>query len=123
MTGSNRPSLYINLASGALPRQGKGLRMGRKFLDAGWPVTLSLNVDAVSLVDPARTDEIDPVSGRPLQKILAAFAADGGRVIVGAECMKAAGLSPGNLPAGMEVATLEKVAELLADPDVRTLSW
>lgn len=123
MEDPKRPSLYINLASASLRHQGKGLRMGRKFLGAGWPVTLSLNVDAVALVDPARADDLDPVSGRPLQKILAVFAAEGGRVLVGAECLKAAGLSPANLPDGMQVADLETVSALLADPGVRTLGW
>ncbi len=118
-----RPSLYINLASGALAFQGKGLRMGRKFLAAGWPVTLSLNVDAVALVDPARAADLDPVSGQPLQKILATFVQEGGRVLVGAECMKAQGLDPQDLPEGMRTAAVETVAGLLADPGVRTLSW
>jgi predicted peroxiredoxin len=123
VSAPTQPSLFINLASAEASYQGKALRMGRKMLGAGWPVTISLNVGAVSLVDPGQAAAEDPVAGKPLQAILAAFVADGGRVLVGAECMAAAGLPTDALPAGIGVADIPTVSALLADPGVRTLSW
>jgi predicted peroxiredoxin len=123
LSTSNQPSLFINLASASLAHQGKALRMGRKMMSAGWPVTISLNTGAVSLVDPAHADDLDPVSGKPLPQILASFVAEGGSVLVGAECLQAAGLSMDGLPEGMALADIPTVSAMLGDPAVRTLSW
>lgn len=123
MSAPTQPSLFINLASAEASLQGKALRMGRKMLGAGWPVTISLNVGAVSLVDPTQAAVADPVSGKPLQSILVALVSEGGRVLVGAECMTAVGLPTDTLPEGMAVADIPTITTLLADPGVRTLSW
>jgi len=123
VSAPTQPSLFINLASAESSHQGKALRMASKMLGAGWPVTISLNVGAVSLVDPTQAAVADPVSGKPLQSILAALISERGRVLVGAECMTAAGLSTDALPEGMAVADIPTITALLADPGVRTLSW
>ena len=52
MTRKSEKNLLINLISNQPSNIGKALRMGRKFLAAGWGVTLFLNVDGVGLLDP-----------------------------------------------------------------------
>ena len=123
MTTPDSRHLFINLASGDGARAGKALRQGRMFLEAGWDVTLMLNVDAVVLVDPASESSTCPVSGKPLGAMLAAFADAGGRALVGAECLKLAGIAQDTLPAGCDIGTFPLVEELLARPGTRTLSW
>ena len=115
--------LLINLTRDGGAAAGKALRMGRNFLGAGWRVTLLANLEAVRLVDPGATLEACPVTGRPTPHLLAAFVADGGRVLVGRECLKVAGLEGAALPAGCDLAHFATVEALLRRPDLRTLSW
>ena len=115
--------LLINLTSSAGNPAGKALRMGRKFLGTGWQVTLLVNVDAVHLVDPDAQLESCPVTGKPIPALLKGFIAEGGRVLVGKECLKVIGRQDMPLPDGCGIATFELLDELLRRPDIRTLTW
>ena len=119
--GSN--TLLINLISNKEINAGKALRTGRKFLAADWQVVLSMNIDAVKLLDPVASSQLCPVAGKPLVQLLKTYQADGGRVLVGAECLSLAGLSAENLFPGMELASFPLLEEILARPNVRTMTW
>jgi predicted peroxiredoxin len=115
--------LLINLASVGSAPMAKALRFGRKFLAAGWQVHLFLNVDGVYLADPAAVLDPCPVTGKPLTAILEAFLAEGGKGLVGAECMKLIGLAKEDLVPGLEVAAFPLVEALMARPEIKILSW
>ena len=115
--------MFINLISGQPANIAKALRFGRKFLEARWQVTLSINIDAVIMLDPSGDLEPCPVSGQPLPEILKAFQAEGGRILVGNECLKLAGLSSETLPAGIEIAAFPLMQELMSIPDLKIITW
>ncbi len=108
--------LVLNLISDREPNIAKALRFGNKFLAAGWDVTLSINVEAVALLNPGAGLGPCPVTGKPLRAILDAFMAGGGRVLVGAECLKLAGLGQDVLTGSMVPAETALWQELLARP-------
>nr|MEE4269137.1 hypothetical protein [Candidatus Krumholzibacteria bacterium] len=115
--------MFINLISAAAANQAKALRFGRKFLAAGWRVHLSINMDAVNLLAPGAELAMCPVSGKPLPTLLEAFHTEGGRVLVGKECMGLAGINPDDLPAGYEVAAFPVTEEIMAIPDLKIITW
>ncbi|RKZ19122.1 hypothetical protein DRQ50_02715 [bacterium] len=123
MTTPQGKHLFINLASGEPAHAAKALRQGRNFIAGNWEVTLMLNVDAVTLVGPAAGQTNCPVSGKPLDVMLAGFAAAGGCVLVGADCLKLAGFAVDDLPAGCAIGTFEEVERRLGRPGTRTLCW
>ncbi|MGD9546274.1 MAG: hypothetical protein AB7V45_01880 [Candidatus Krumholzibacteriia bacterium] len=108
--------LVLNLISDREPNIAKALRFGNNFLAAGWEVTLSINVDAVALLDPGASLGPCPVTGKPLRTILETFMAEGGRVLVGLECLKLAGLGPECLSGSMVPADRALWQELLTRP-------
>ncbi len=116
-------TLFINLISDDFANAGKALRAGRKFLEAGWTVTLSVNITAVRLLDPAVGGRPCPVAGKPMNALLRAFQSEGGRVLVGAECLKLNGMGEEDLFPGMEIAKFPLIEECLAVPGVVTLTW
>ena len=123
MNPSSDKNLLINLISGEAANVGKALRMGRKFLAAGWAVTLFLNVDGVGLLDSKLNSGLCPVAGKPLSKLLDGFLAEGGTGLAGAECLKLAGLDPDHVPEGMGIAEFALVEELLGRPGLRIMTW
>jgi len=120
---SENKILMINLATDRSAPIAKALRLGRNFLADGWQVNLLLNVDGVRLVDPKADLYPCPVTGKPLSGMLSAFLADGGKGLVGAECMKLIGLSEDDLGEGLEVASFPKIEALMALPDLKILSY
>lgn len=120
---SENKTLLINLATDRSPSIAKALRFGRKFLAGGWQVHLLLNVDGVRLVDPTADLYPCPVTGKPLEGMLTAFLADGGKGLVGAECMKLVGISEDSLEEGLEIATFPKIEALMSQPDIKILSY
>jgi len=116
-------TLLINLISQENSNVGKALRIGRKFLGAGWQVVLSVNIDAVKLLDPDVGQQLCPVAGKPLISLLKVFQDEGGRVLMGKECLALAGLSEADLLPGMEVAKFPVMEEILGRPGTRTMTW
>jgi predicted peroxiredoxin len=120
---SETNKLMINLTSSRSAAIAKALRFGRKFLAAGWQVHLVINVDAVQLINPDAGLEPCPVTGKPLTAILSGFISDGGKGLVGAECLKLSGLDGSDLAEGLEVATFPKIEALMLQPDIKILSY
>ncbi|MBU2500451.1 hypothetical protein KJ682_03880 [bacterium] len=108
--------LVLNLISDREPNIAKALRFGKRFLAGGWDVTLSINVDGVVLLDPGARLGPCPVTGKPLRAILDEFMEEGGRVLVGPECLKLAGLGPDCLAGSMVPADPALWQELLTRP-------
>lgn len=115
--------LLISLISSEPANLGKGLRMARKFRGAGWDVTLLLTVGGVHLLTTEGGAALCPVQQKPLSGLLAGASGDGCRVLVGGECLGAAGLAPADLPAGVTVAALDVLDAILVEPDLRIMTW
>ena len=120
---STSKTLLINLISNESTNAGKALRLGRKFLAAEWQVVLSLNIDAVKLLHPDASGLICQVAGKTMIQLLKGFQAEGGRVLVGAECLGLNGMDEEHLLEGMEIAEFPIIAEILSRPEVRTMTW
>ncbi len=118
-----RKTLLINLISCNGFNVGKAIRIGRRFLAADWRVVLSMNIEAVKLLDPAVGKELCPVAGKPLMSLVKAFQVDGGRVLVGTECLSLAGMGEDQLLPGMELAKFPVMEEILGQPGTRTMTW
>jgi len=116
-------TMLINLISCEGTNVGKALRIGRKLLAADWQVVLSMNVDAVKLLDPAVGAKLCPVAGKPLAELLKAFQAHGGQILVGAECLTLVGLDESSLLPGMQLAKFPVMEEILSRPETRTMTW
>lgn len=116
-------TLMINLISSNGFNVGKAIRIGRKFLGAGWQVVLSMNIEAVKLLDDEIGQQLCPVAEKPLIGLVKAFQVDGGRVLVGTECLAHAGLNKDNLLPGMELAKFPVMEEILGRPETRTMTW
>ena len=123
MSNTQQNNLLINLISDRPANIAKALRFGRKFLAAGWKVTLLANIDGVQLVNPAADLAPCPVTGNPLPGMLAAYQAEGGELLVGKECMGLAGIDEEQLPAGAEVAAFPRTEALMATPDLKIITW
>lgn len=118
-----RKTLLINLISCNGFNVGKSIRIGRKFLAADWKVVLSMNIEAVKLLDPVVGQQLCPVAEKPLIGLLKAFQVDGGRVLVGTECLALAGLGEDSLMPGMELAKFPVMEDILGRPGTRTMTW
>jgi len=98
----------------------KALKNGHK------PVAIWLNVRAVYLADKKRPSHVHGLmreDNKSIQDMLAAFMADGGKVIMCSACSKAAGLTKDDYIDGVEMGTWPVVESILFDPNVTTLSW
>ncbi len=115
-------TILINLISCEGANVGKALRIGRKFLAADWEVVLLINLDAVKLLAPTFSRDC-PVAGKPLKDLLQAFQTNGGRTLVGTECLALAKLAESDLLPGMEMAKFPLVEEILSRPNTRTMTW
>ena len=116
-------NMFINLISEKPANAGKALRFGRKFLGSQWQVILSINLEGVKLIDPTLEGENCPVTGVPLKKMLNAFIADGGKVLVGKECMGQVGIPDTALWDGMEVAAFPVPEEIKSRENLSIITW
>jgi predicted peroxiredoxin len=116
-------TLLINLISSEGSNAGKALRIGQKFLAVDWQVVLSLNIEAVKLLDSSIGEQLCPVAGKPLMRLLEAFQSEGGQVLVGTECLALAGMDPDCLLPGMELAKFPVMEKILSRPGIRTMTW
>lgn len=123
MAKAHANNMFINLVSDTPANAGKALRFGRKFLAANWQVVLSLNIEGVRLIDPDAVGENCPVAGVPLKKMLRAFIAEGGHVLVGKECLGLAGIPESALQEGMWVATFSVLEEVMSRENLRIITW
>lgn len=123
MTAAPDRQLLISLVSAETANLAKGLRMARKFGEAGWAVTLLLTVGGVALLTPRGAAALCPVQAKPLGALLAGVLQGGCRVLVGGECLKLAGLAPGDLPAGVGVAAVDVLEGVLLQPGLRIMTW
>ena len=123
-----KPGLFVNLttddtwaaAKAIMFAHEKALKNGHK------SVAIWMNVRAVYLADKKRPSHVHGLmreKNMSIQDMLAAFMADGGRVIMCQACSAAAGLTKADYIDGVQMGSWELVEGLLFDPNVKTLSW
>lgn len=120
--------LFVNLTTDDTWSAAKAISFAHeKVLKNGHkPVAIWLNVRAVYLADKKRPSHVHGLmreDNASIQDMLAAFMADGGKVIMCSACSKAAGLTESDYIDGVEMGTWPVVESILFDPNVTTLSW
>lgn len=123
-----KSGLFINLTTDDTWSAAKAIMFAHeKVLKNGHsPVVIWLNVRAVYLADKARPSDIPgPMAeaGTSIQDMLAAFMADGGKVIMCQACTGAAGLVPEDYIDGVEMGTWPVVESYLFADGMQTLTW
>ena len=123
-----KPGLFVNLTTDDTWSAAKAIDFAHdKALKNGHePVAIWLNVRAVYLADKKRPSHVHGLmreQDRSIQDMLAAFMADGGRVIMCAACSEAAGLTAADYMDGVEMGSWPVIEALLFDPNVKTLAW
>lgn len=123
MANPHKNNMLINLISGQPANIAKALRFGRKYREAGWGVTLLINIEAVVLLDPAGGLGPCPLTGEDLSGQLRAFLDEGGCALAGKECLGLAGIPVASLPPGVAIATFPVTEAILTTPDLKILTW
>jgi len=103
--------LLINLLTPAGANAGKALRLGRKFVGLGWRVTVLIQADGVGLLDPEADLAPCPVTGR------SPAAGSWARTV-----SRRTAWRTWRCPTAWTMPR-RRIAEILASPDVRTLSF
>ncbi|MBD3222425.1 hypothetical protein GF314_14415 [bacterium] len=114
--------LFVNLTTDSAALAAKALRMAGRFAATDWEVTVFLNVDGVRLAAPSDEPATCPATGKPLPTMLADLVTKAD-VLVGADCLKVASLSPDDLMDGCVPADLDRVQERLALDGTRVFSY
>lgn len=109
--------LFVNLTSDDGHRAHMAIAFSQATLEAGHPVTLFLNVDAVKIAaTKARKQQHN-------RDMLAKFMKSGGKVLACPHCVEHAKLKAADLIEGVQIGTPEMTQEALFAPGARTLSW
>jgi len=114
--------LFVNLASDSPARVGKAVRIATRFAKAGWDATLLLNVEAVAYARRLDASPACPVTGKPLHELLAGFLSVG-TVLVGADCLEAAGIARDDLVPGFELTSQDNLRAALERDGTRVFSY
>jgi predicted peroxiredoxin len=114
--------IFVNLASEEPARVAKAVRIATKFAKAGWEATILLNVDAVSYARRRTDSPACPVTGKPLHVLLENFRALG-TVLVGGDCLEAAGIDRADLVEGFEPTTPQNMHAALTREGTRVFSY
>lgn len=120
--------LFVNLTTDDTWSAAKAISFAHeKVLKNGHsPVAIWLNVRGVYLADKKRASHVHGLmreANMSIQDMLAAFMADGGKVIMCSACSKAAGLTKDDYIDGVEMGTWPVIESILFDPNVTTLAW
>lgn len=123
-----KPGLFVNLTTDDTWAATKAIMFAhQKALKNGHePVVIWLNVRGVYLADKKRPSHVHGAmreADRSVQDMLAAFIADGGKVLMCQACSKAAGLTIEDYMDGVVMGDWESVESLLFAEGMQTLSW
>jgi predicted peroxiredoxin len=109
--------LFVNLTSDDGHRAHMAIAFAQSALDAGHPVTIFLNVDAVKIAAKA------PAEQRDNRELLEAFVKRGGKVLVCPHCAQYAKLTAADLIEGAQISESQITQQALFAPGGRALSW
>lgn len=122
-----KPRLFVNLTTDDTWAATKAIMFAhQKAQKNGYEAAIWMNVRAVYLADKKRPSHVHGLmaeQGMSVQKMLTAFIADGGTVIMCGACSKAAGLTKADYIDGVQMGNTELVSSWLFDPNTKTLGW
>ena len=123
-----KPGLFVNLTTDDTWAAAKAIMFAHeKALKNGHaPVVIWLNVRGVYLADKKRPSHVHGLmaeTGTSVQDMLAAFIADGGKVLMCQACSAAAGLKLEDYIDGVEMGSWPVIEGYLFADDMQTLSW
>jgi predicted peroxiredoxin len=109
------PKLLINLTSAKdnPDRATVAFVVANAGLAAGQEVAIFVSVEAVRLANPGYADDIAVAGFKPLAELMAAFAANGGKIWVCPPCFNARGLNKESLVPGASFGGGAVVVEFL----------
>jgi len=109
--------LFVNLTSDDGHRAHMAIAFSQTALEAGHPVTIFLNVDAVKIAaTKARKQQHN-------REMLEKFMKSGGKVLACPHCVEHAKLEEADLIEGVQIGKYEITQEALFAPGGRSLSW
>ncbi len=114
--------LFVNLASDEPGRVAKAVRLASKLAGQGWQATILLNLDAVAYARQRTESPPCPVTGKPVHALLAGFR-EVGTVLVGRDCLRAAGIDPGEVVPGFEPTSPERMHAALTREGTQVFSY
>jgi len=114
--------ILVNLASDQPARVAKAVRLASKLARSGWQATILLNVDAVSYARRRTESPACPVTGKPLHVLLEDFR-ELGTVLVGGDCLEAAGIDRADLVPGFEPTTPQNMHAALTREGTQVFSY
>ncbi|MBT6093606.1 MAG: DsrE family protein [Rhodospirillaceae bacterium] len=120
-----KAGLFVNLTTDDTWAATKAIMFAhKKALKNGLqPVAIWLNVRGIYLADKKRPSHTHGLMKANVQQMLQAFIKDGGTVYACQACSKAAGLTPDSFIDGVKMGNEKAIVGLIADPNVKTLSW
>jgi len=120
-----KPGLFVSLTTDDTWAATKAIMFAhKKALKNGFqPVAIWLNVRGIYLADKKRPSHTHGLMKENIQQLLQGFINDGGTVYACQACSKAAGLKLEDFIDGVVMGSQKEILDLLADPNVKTLSW
>jgi len=120
-----KPGLFVSITTDDTWAATKAIMFAhKKALKNGFdPVAIWLNVRGVYLADKKRPSHTHGLMKQNIQEMLQAFIKDGGTVYMCQACSKAAGLKLEDYIDGVKMGSADVMLGLLANPNVKTLTW
>lgn len=120
-----KPGLFVSITTDDTWAATKAIMFAhKKALKNGFdPVAIWLNVRGVYLADKKRPSHTHGLMKQNIQEMLQAFIKDGGTVYMCQACSKAAGLKLEDYIDGVKMGSADVILGLLANPNVKTLTW
>lgn len=120
----DKPQLFINVTDEDPWKVAMSAFFGTAFSQKqGHQTTLFVNVQATPLFTKAKANVRSEQFGKTVHEMVREFQAAGGKVLICPVCMKALGISAGDLIDGAEVASVQSVNAVLFSPTTKTLTW
>jgi predicted peroxiredoxin len=100
---------FGNLTTDNAMKASKIIRMLIQMEDRGVKTTLFLNINGVKIADKTNYVEKCPVTGKAITDLLKSYMAKNGKILIGPDCMKLAGVNKDSILDGITIIT---------DPDI-----
>ncbi len=114
---------FGNLTTDNVMKASKIIRMLVQVKDRGIDTVLFLNIDGVKIADNNYT-EVCPVTEKPISAILKNYLNKGGKILIGPDCMKVAGVKKDNIIEGITIVTDPDILfNILLKDNVRIISY
>jgi predicted peroxiredoxin len=115
--------MVVHLSTDEELKAGKALRFAMQSLSFAEETILYLSAEGVRVADKSTDGFTIPTKTTNSLDVIREFIAEGGKVIVGADCMKSQGIGAGNLIAGSQQGDPKTTFALLLADNTVVMSW